>query len=345
MATIKDIAEKVGVSPATVSRVLNGDKGIKVKDETRKKIYETAEELEYIPLIKKYSKRLNQKKVPFNHISLLIANSFNELTEIDDPYYLSIRYGIESECKNMGISTKKIYANDDTLTLDGFNKDDFQGIIAVGQFNKSMIHQLTKISEHIIFVDNCPDENQYDSITVSLGKIIYKIIDYLLETGHRKIGYIGGRDATSAGSHSDYREQAFVSYMSKKEILDLKYISIGEFSIDSGYDLIHSIIKYDNLPDAYIVANDTMAIGVLRALYENDIKVPRDISIISMNDNPTSKFATPPLTTIRIHSELMGSIAVKTVVEKLNNNRSVPLNISIPTELVIRESVKNRNGY
>ncbi|SIQ33976.1 transcriptional regulator EbgR [Halanaerobium kushneri] len=333
MATIKDIAKKANVSISTVSRVLNGDQSISVKDETRKKIYEAVEELEYVPLIEKYSKRQKEDK----ELNLLIITSFTQSVEIEDPYYLSIFYGIELEAKDRDINIEKIYRNDEDFEYD--SEIDIDGIIAIGSFSDEEIDKFNKLTDHIVFVDREVNSDKFDSIVVNLKKVIDDILEYLLEQGFNKIGFIGGRDENVNGLQ-DQRERAFIEYMTQKGLYEEEYMILGEFSIDSGYNIARESIDSDNLPEAYVVANDSMAIGVLRALHEKGIKVPEDLSIISINDIPTSKFSIPPLTTVKIHTEFMGMMAVRTLIERIENKRQLPITVNIPTEMIIRGSVK-----
>lgn len=336
MATIKDIAKKANVSISTVSRVLNGDQSISVKDETRKKIYKAVEELEYVPMIEKYSKRKNSTK----ELTFLTVTSFNQETEIEDPYYLSIFYGIELECKNRDINLEKIYKNNDQFDFD--NELNIDGIIAIGSFTESEIAEFSKLTDYIVFVDSEVDNDQFDSILVNLKKVIDNILDYLFANGFTKIGFIGGRDG-NMDQVPDQREKAFIEYMNHQGLCEKEHIILGEFSIDSGYKIAKESIDIDNLPEAYVVANDSMAIGVLRALHEKGIKVPEDLSIISINDIPTSKFSIPPLTTVKIHTEFMGMIAVRTLKERIENKRKLPIIVNIPTEMIVRSSVKLTN--
>lgn len=333
MATIADIAKKADVSTSTVSRVLNGDTSISVKDETRKKIYEAVEELEYVPLIEKYSKRKNDSK----ELRFLTVAAFSQETEIEDPYYLSIFYGIELESKEKEINIKKIYKNDNNFTLD--LELDIDGVIAIGSFNEQEIKKLNKLTEHIVFVDRQVNNNGFDSIVVNLEKVIKDILDYLLTNGFKKIGFIGGRDQSLA-NQQEQRERAFIEYLTRDNLYNPDHMILGEFSIASGYEIAKKEIEIDNLPEAYVVANDSMAIGVLRALHEKGIKVPADLSIISINDIPTARFSIPPLSTVKIQTEFMGMMAVRTLKQRIENKRKLPITVSIPTDLIIRDSVK-----
>jgi len=332
MATIKDIADLAGVSAATVSRVLNGDKSITVKEETRQKIYEVVEQLEYVPLIEKYSKRIKKNKTT----KFLIINGFPQSLEVEDPYYLSIRYGIELECKNRKIKIEKVYKEDEKFYISPSIKAD--GIIAIGHFNEASISLFKTISENIIFVDSSPDDNKYDSVIVDLTRVIENILDHLIANGFKDIGYIGGRDNYNAPI-VDSREQTFIQYMKNKDMLNEKHVIIGSFSIDSGYKVAKEKIAVDTLPEVYVIANDSMAIGVLRALHEKGIRVPQDVSLVSINDIPTAKFSIPPLSTVKIYTKLMGSMSVRLLLEKIENKREIPITVKIPTKLVVRESV------
>lgn len=336
MVTIKEIAQKAGVSPATVSRVLNGDKNISVREETRVKIYEAAEELEYIPLIQKYSNRLSMNQTD---LKILVICAFTSQIEIEDPYYLAIRYGIDEECKKRGISLHRIYSNDFVQELP--SSDVYNGVIAVGTFTKTMVDHIAKHFDHIVFVDSDPDDERFDAVTVNLDLGMKKILRFIFEQGIEKIGYIGGRDFNEELKHiQDQRETTFIAEMRKKGLLNEDWIWIGEFSADSAYAMVKQLFVKAQSPTCFVVANDSMAVGVLRALYELNVKVPNDVSIISFNDIPQAKFTTPALSTLKIHSEQMGVLAIKTIIDRISNEREVACRISIATQLVIRDSFK-----
>ncbi|MDH8678045.1 LacI family DNA-binding transcriptional regulator [Fusibacter bizertensis] len=338
MVTIKEIAQKAGVSPATVSRVLNEDKNISVREETRIKIYEAAEELEYIPLIQKYSTRLNMSH---SDLKIMVICAFTSQLEIEDPYYLAIRFGIDEECKKRGIEIHRVYAkemNEELLT------HKFNGAIAVGSFTTENVNKMAALFEHIIFLDSDPDDERFDAVTVNLDAGMKKILKFLSEHDVKNIGYIGGRDYHELLKHKqDQREITFIDVMSKAGNLKDEWVWIGEFSSDSAYELVKDHIDINHLPECFIVANDSMAVGVLRAFYELGIKIPDQVSIISFNDIPQAKFTTPALSTLKIHSEQMGVIAVKTLLDRISNERVVPCRVSIATQLVIRDSFKQTN--
>ena len=335
MVTIKEIAQKAGVSPATVSRVLNGDKNISVREETRIKIYEAAEELEYIPLIQKYSTRLNMTQ---SDLKVMVVCAFTSQLEIEDPYYLAIRYGIDEECKKRGIELHRAYAND---VIDGTLLNKCNGAIAVGSFSKEQVDQLAEQFEHLIFLDSDPDDERFDAVTVNLDAGMKKILKFLSEQGVTDIGYIGGRDIQDMLKNTfDQREITFTNVMHKSGTYQEKWVWIGSFSTDSAYELVKANIDRDDLPQCFIVANDSMAVGVLRAFYELGLRIPDRVSIISFNDIPQAKFTTPALSTLKIHSEQMGVIAVKTLLDRISNERVVPCRVSVATQLVIRDSFK-----
>lgn len=329
MATIKDIAEKVGVSIATVSRVLNYDTTLSVSDDTKKKIFEVAEEVSYKK--RKPKKTIAQKKVAFIHW-------YTEKEELDDLYYLSIRLGIEKRCEHNGIHLVKFFQDN----YQEIEEDDIEGIIAVGKFSKKEIQDLYKISKKIVFVDFSPDDDLFDSVVIDFEKATKRVLEYFIHKGHKKIGYIGGREVfkDQTASIEDQREKTFKLHLSNNGMLHESFIYSGRFTVNDGYNLMKKAIEEhgENLPTAFFVGNDTMAVGCLHALHEDKIPVPDRVSIIGVNDISVSKYVFPPLSTVKVYTELMGETAVDLLMERLTFDRTIPKKVLISTKLKIRQS-------
>ncbi len=336
MATIKEIALKAMVSPATVSRVLNHDTSLAVSPDTKVRIFEIAEELEY--------KTIRERKgsiVENSRLSFGILDWYSEIELLDDPYYLYLMNTIEKECAQANISTFKIKKVNDRYQLLVNNID---GIIAIGKFSDEEIKDLTNYTNNIVFLDSSPQEKLYDSVTVNFRLGITEALQYLINFGHTEIGFMGG---TVVGDHKeitiDNRKELFISIMQEYRLFNPEFIYTGSrISSQEGYNLVHQALRADHLPTAFLIANDTMATGALRAFHEAKINVPNDLSIIGFNDLATSKYLTPPLTTIRIHLNFMAATAVELLNERIIKERTIPKKVLIPSELVIRKSCKQR---
>lgn len=336
MTTLKDIAIHAKVSPSTVSRVLNNDETLSVTEETRKNILQVAKELNYIP-VKKRGTTKSDKRTKKIKIGIVLSQSFEE--ELSDPYFLPIRQGIESECEKQGSIDVEI------LRLEKMNssrvRSDIDGLIVIGRVNPEYIKELGIEMDHTVYIDYCPDENKYDSVIIDFKKATDAILDHLFEIGYDRIGYIGGNSLEHFTNQKlelkDYRQIIFEERMKKQEVYNVQDIHIGEFSLIEGYELMKAALEKGNLPNAFFIASDSMAIGALRALQEAELRVPEDVAIVSFNDIEMAKYASIPLTTVRVYTEEMGRMGVKLLLDRIGG-REVPLKVVVPTGLIIRES-------
>lgn len=329
MATIKDIAEKAGVSISTVSRVLNYDPTLSTSNETKKKIFEIAEELSY-------DKHINKKK---SNNRIAVIRWYTEEEELNDLYYLSIRLGIEKKCKQFNYSIVS-YTHDN---IDEIKNENIQDIIAVGKFSEKQINKFANENSNIVFVDYSPNENVFDSVVTNFELATKNVIDHFTEKGHKNIGYIGGTEAFKDKSDyvDDVRGKTFKSYLKKLNLWNEKNVYVGNFSVDDGYNLMKKAISElgEKLPTAFFVANDTMAIGALRALAEAGIEVPNRVSIIGVNDISVAQYLNPPLSSVKVYTENMGETAVELLVERING-RTIAKKVSLSSKLIIRNSAK-----
>ncbi len=337
MATIKDIANIAGVSPSTISRVLNHDETINVSNETRIKIFEAAEKLSYTKHIDKPKKSLE------NALNFCLIHWYNEYQEINDPFFISIRMGIEEECKNNNINLVKIY--NDEQQNEKLSGCTFDGLIILGKFDKDRIDGFKQYSDNIVFVHSNNTKFEYDSVQADFRELTDDVIKYLLATGHKNIGFIGGREEIP-GNHEkivDYREVQFKNYMKRKGLYKPEYVQIGNFNYKDGYEMMKQLIEEnrDSLPTAVFIASDSLAIGAIKAINEAGLVIPKDISIFGCNDIPTSQYTSPALSTVRIYTEFMGQTAIKLLLEQINGLRQHYIRVTIPHELVIRESVNS----
>ncbi len=171
----------------------------------------------------------------------------------------------------------------------------------------------------------------------NLARISKEIIDFYINQGVNRIGFIGGEDEPGK---ADIREVAFAEYGRLKQVVREEDIWRGGFSSSSGYELAKQMLAQEDYPKALFVASDSIAIGVLRAIHERGLNIPQDISLISVNDIPTARFTFPPLSTVRIHSEMMGSQGVNLVYEKARDGRALPLLVFVPSKLKLRGTTR-----
>ncbi|EJU35501.1 transcriptional regulator, LacI family [Klebsiella sp. OBRC7] len=327
MATLKDIATEAGVSLATVSRVLNDDPTLNVKEETKHRILEVAEKLEY----KSTSSRKAQVHTVGHH-HILAIYSYQQDLEINDPYYLAIRHGIETQCEKLGIELTNCYFNNALPELKKVT-----GVLIVGQPSRAIRDAATALTDNVCFIDFHEPGSSYDAVDIDLVRIAKEVINFFIAQGARRIGFIGGQDEPGK---ADIREVAFVEYGRLKGVVSEEDIWRGGFSSSSGYELAKTMLAKADFPTALFVASDSIAIGVLRAIHERGLSIPEDISLISVNDIPTARFTFPPLSTVRIHSEMMGSQGVNLLVEKARDGRALPLNVFVPSVLKLRGTTR-----
>ncbi len=333
MATIRDIAKLAEVSPATVSRVLNLDETISVSLETKKRIFEVAENLSY-------QKPVRTPKSTSNVLNIGLIHCCNELEELNDPYFLSIRIGIDEECKTSNLNLIKIYKDD--VLASHFPLESFDGIILLGRFEENQMNSFKKYSNNMVFVHGTSPRFEFDSVQVDFRQITRDVLDYLLDKGHTKIAYIGGREKVIGANDlsTDDRESEFIDYLTKLNRYNPSYIRVGHYDFKDGYELMHTLIKdnKNDLPSCVFMASDSLAIGGIRALNELGLNIPNDISIIGCNDIPACKYTSPTLSTIKIYTKFMGELGVKLLLEQINDVRKEKIKVVIPHKLIVRES-------
>ncbi|WP_026581455.1 LacI family DNA-binding transcriptional regulator [Bacillus sp. J33] len=325
MATIKDIADLAKVSITTVSRVLNYDETLNVSPETRRRVFEAAEELAYEVISKKKSR--SKRK-----IGLYYSYSLEE--ELVDTYYLSIRVALEKKLKSKGIDIYRIGKNETKKSLAKID-----GIICLGTFKKEDIEFIKEFDKACVFVDSNPDPSFFDSVVIDFNSATTSALNYLIELGHKNIGFIGGVDTDMFGNRfKDLRQDVFEKYLKEKNIYREEFVRIGGYNPKDGYNILKEMLQNENRPTALFVANDTIAVGCYKAAYELGVKIPDELSIVGFNDVASAQYMVPPLTTIKLYTEIMGETAVDLLLEKISSRREVCKKVTIHTKLIVRES-------
>jgi LacI family transcriptional regulator len=344
MATIKDIAAKAGVSAATVSRVLNNDPSLAVSEETRSRIFGIAEQLAYKP--SRLRKLKQEEHLAKQQIGLLMWSSLED--ERDDPYFSSIRRGIELRCEELGLSIAKIMRGSSGAELTPCHHLD--GLIAVGSIRLDDILELYGNRDRIILVNHPDAPSSMDSVRLNYEAAIDDALAYLLKLGHRRIAYVGGEesihrlagpgtDRAERTTARDARRHRFSSVLNERGIYSADYDLVSEWSSNGGYVGMQRLLGLgaERRPTACLMGSDPMAVGALRALNEVGLTVPGDMSMIGFDDIEISAYLNPPLTTVKAYTELMGRTGVQLLLERLGGRESA-IHATVNTAFVVRES-------
>ncbi|MGL4374094.1 MAG: LacI family DNA-binding transcriptional regulator [Turicibacter sp.] len=328
MATLKDIAQVVGVSNGTVSRVLNYDMTLSVSEEKRMEIFKVAQQLGY------------KKKVINPTIDqVAILYWADEQEELEETYYQYILTELMSQAKERNINLVSYKKQDGLRAID----KKINAFIGIGWFDRTELDYLLGITTNGIFIDSSPDDKYFDSIRPNHDSIVTQIVDYFMLKGHKSIGFIGGTDRNidTLKPSMDVREWSFRESAAYYQVLDERHIFIADsLTVAQGYRLGQKIISElgDELPTAFCVGSDTLTIGVLQAFLEARIDVPARVAFFSIHNLKVSQYVSPPLTTFHIDVPIMCESALDLLQERMIKGRTITKSVFINGTPVFRKS-------
>ncbi|OJG00140.1 LacI family DNA-binding transcriptional regulator [Pararhizobium antarcticum] len=343
MVTIKEIAKAVGVSSATVSRVLNYDPALSISPAKRQAIIETAEALNYET--PRNRNKANGQTAPSLLTKLVIVHFLEPSDEIADPYYVGVRLGIENRCRDLKTEIVKVFHSDalpEASLLEGAS-----GVIVIGKHSDNEIEWLQQYARQVVFADFDPRIEQIDSVLSDMGMATVKILESLQANGYRRIGFIGSHEKLN-GTVTPFGEKrcaAYIDWQKQHGTFDPELLALADCTsgqslrLETGYRLARDLLALREKPDVIVTSNDNMAIGTYRAIQEAGLSIPDDIGVISFNDIPVAQFLMPPLSTVRVHGEHIGEVAVDLLLERLAG-RAYGKQVRISTELIHRDSCR-----
>lgn len=341
MVRLKDIAEHVGVSISTVSRVIKNDKSRNVHPETRKKVWDAVKELGYVPNLNARNLVTGQQQSTKKR-TMKIGWVADPKTAEMNPYYSSIISGISDTIEDSDYTlvnfTNEDFSNESRL-LEIIHEMGIEGLILMDEIDRS---SLEFIQRHIPIVglDHVYSDETFTTVDFDRIAAAKLAVEYFIKNGHQKIGFIGGGVGVENGDLS--LEKRFQGYKLALEEAGIEYkekwVINSHWNTENSYKGMKELLKSDDLPTAIFCASDLMAIPAMRAIHESGLRIPDDIAIIGLDNIEMAKYSTPPLTTINIPKYEMGEIVAKTMVDMVEEKIKVPIKILVPFELVVRES-------
>lgn len=338
MATLKEIAEYTGYSPATISRILSGDRNLSVTEEARRTVLEAAGKLNY------HENRSRRGRSPKAVLRIGLADMLTPAQQLDDPYFLYLSNHVKQGCIERRYALTLLERNNDLFFVP--EGELLDGIIAVGAFAPEQIESLAAISPNIVFLDSSPFESRFDSVVLGYELGISLAMEHLIQLKHRKIGFVGPSFKYNDRRQNapEIRRQIYCNLMKKYDLQDEEiFVECAmelESTIEAWKEYLHS---GRDLPTAVICGNEDNAIGTIQCLTQEGYSVPNDISVVSFNDTPRSALFTPPLTSVSINVVEMANAALRLVHERAvlqgkDPIRTIPLKVVVPPSLVTRES-------
>lgn len=327
-ATIVDIANKIGVSSATVSKALNGKKG--VSDRIRMLIKEEAEKTGYQP--NAIARGLVSKST--NTIGLIIP-------DISNPFFAEVVRGVEDMCREWGynliLCSSNWDINQERACLEKLSRNRVDGII-INPHPLSKSKCIEKLGIPTVYLNTRKNGGQVSYVGIDNEAGAQMATEHLIQCGYRRIAFLGG--ATRSYSNNE-RLNGYLITLEKHGIKpDNRLVMAGNFSTESGYVLTKRIFERPNRPDAIFACNDTIAIGAMQYAQERRINIPKDLGIVGFDDINASSLPQVQLSTVAIPKTFLGKKAMDILMDKIQTESSSAEIYVIKPKLVIRKSTQ-----
>jgi len=336
---LKDIADKLNISTATVSLVLNNKAG--VGEETRRKVLDLIAEMGYDTNMLSKPALKNNRSIRF-----IIYKKHSKVVS-DTPFFSALIEGIEQEARKVGYNLVISYLNEmenKAETLRILEENPLSGIILLAtEMQDEDLAPFRKLGIPIVLLDSSFDNEGLDTVVIDNIQGAYTAVRYLIGMGHTEIGYL---HSSVLINNFEERRRGFLKALEDHGIRENKktVYRLGSTTEDAYADMCRLLNSNMELPTAFFADNDIIAFGAIKALKEKGVKIPEEISVIGFDDMPFCTITEPALTTIKVHKQRMGMLAVKRLIEKIDGNAPEFIKLLIGTELVIRKSVLNKKG-
>ena len=328
MATISEVAKKAGVSPTTVSHVINRTRF--VSDEKRERVERAIEEMDYRPNALARSLRNG-----YTHtLGLILPDSAN-------PFFAEVGHSIEIAAFQAGYSvilcnTENDFAKEN-LYIDVLTKKQVDGMIFVmmGERNDSL-KKLVEMEVPTVVMDRDLPGLEMDVVLADNHQGGVLAVDHLISMGHKRIGCIAGPSSINPSSRrlAGYKQALQAANL----VAEPELIMNGDFHPESGWKLGHAMLSQRNAPTAIFACNDLMAIGVMRAATELGLRIPDDLALVGYDDIELASYTSPSLTTIKQPKAEMGLASLTFLLRRIKDKQSSPQYALLPVSLVIRGS-------
>jgi len=325
--TLKAVAQHLGLTPGTVSIVLNGAPSSRsIPEHTKKRIYAAAKELNYRPNF--FARSLRKKRT---YMIGVIAE------EIGDPYGATIISGIEEYLRKKDYFFLTVVHRHQAELLNRYSRllieRGVEGLITVDTILQE------EPSLPTVAVAGHTKLQGVTNIVLDHERAARLALGHLRELGHRRIAFMRGNPVSSDSAtrwHAICEAAGQLGVEIDPELT--VQIDIDDPTPHLGYPFANQLLARRKPFTALFAFNDDSAIGSMRAFREHGLRVPQDISVLGFDDISASAYTTPSLTTIRQPLREMGQVAAQTLVERIENKEDYPDEIAIEPVLIVRES-------
>ena len=331
--TIRRISEATGFSAATISNALNRKKGVNPR--TAEEIFKTASEMGYL-------QAAQQRKIHF-----VMYRTNGRITD-DTPFFTMMMDGFQSECRrrgyDMGINYLDRRAADFKSQLDVLLEDRDSLVALMGaELMDQDLHYFSRARCRIVTLDYWSEDLPYSGIITNNSESARTAVNYLVEKGHRRLGYLRGDFRIKAFK---LREAGYRAALAEQGIpYDPGYTVTVSTTMDGAYrDMLAYLKKKPGLAGAYFADNDMIALGCMKALQECGIQIPGDVSLIGFDDLPFCDIVSPGLTSLRVPKQELGQMAVRRLLDIVEEGMDTKTQTLVSTRFVERDSVSDANG-
>ncbi len=343
--SIKQIADSVGVSVSTVSRVLNNPDYRCSSPQLRDKIWNTAMKMNYVPNEAARNLRTGAaaKEAKTYSIHILMTRMDSDSA---DPFFRELLRFVESEIHRQECILSKVWyrslfsddkrcKNEDIgAVVENMRReadDTGDGLIIIGKCNKQALQKLRKCYKSTVYVNRDSSQGEIDEVICNGQKLASRAVEYLIELGHENIGYVGN-------CHNEARYRGYLDTLRENGLdIDRDYIIETKQTEKEGFEAMRRFLESGKCPTGIYCSNDITAIGMLKYLnkHMNRYYMP---SIISSDGIEEAQYTTPMLTTVQVSREEMGKFAVYLLLDRLHGGHRGNVKIELESKLVKRES-------
>ena len=327
--SLKDLADQLGVSIATVSRALRNSH--EVGEEMTQKVKQLAKELNYRPNPFAQSLRKEAPRV----IGVIVPNLVTH-------YYAAVLDGIEDYASKLGYSVISANSHEnherEAQALDNFLNMHVEGIIAcLAQDTTDYSHfeQLHKMGVPLVFFARCCLEDMFSQVVGNGDVAAQEATQHMIETGSRRVAFIGGPN------HLDMvrrRKHGYLEALRENRIpIDRNLVVCDKIDFDVARNATLRLLEGENPPDAILAFNDIITYAAFDAIKSKGLRIPEDVAIIGFTDGDTAAFVTPRLTAIMDQAHVQGTKACQLLMKSINGDEKIYKEV-VPMILKIRES-------